>query len=271
MILTGIGNNGGIGISTLLANFFYYIQNKEKEVYWISLSDLIPPVLILHDTQWNEKEMIYRKVPQWNKSLCKFCDVCTRACETGALSRYSDFYIVYPELCISCSACIYACKKNALVFEHKKIGSIESVEGNPKIHRVMLNNREIFSPWHARQVFEYINKFSTPDNLVIVDVPSGFRELWTELINLSDSVLMYTNDLTMWETLYKSLAHDQAQVLLAVNEDYYESFSAAGYSFALSIPHHRAISEESIKGKVVSDEHFHFILQEIEFKLNLDS
>ncbi len=270
MILTGIGNNGGIGISTLLANFFHYMKEKGKEIYWMSLSDRVPPVLLSLETKWTEKEILYRKVPKWNKSACKFCDVCVKACEAGALSRYSDFYIIYPELCISCSACIYACKKNALEFDRKKIGSIECENTGSNILRVMLNHREIFSPWHTKQVFEFINKFSTPDNLIIVDVPSGFRELWTELINLSDIVLMYTNDLTMWETLYKSLTHDQAQVLLAVNEVFYESFSDAGYSFALSVPHHRLISEEAIKGKVITDEHYKFILQEIQFKLNLD-
>lgn len=269
MILTGIGNNGGIGISTLLANFYSLLKEKNMNVFWFSLSDQIPPLLYKSDIEWNEQHILYRQVPKWDKIHCKFCNECEKVCECGAISRYGDFYIVYSELCISCAACISACKKQSLIFENKKIGSIENLKSDSSILRVNMNQREIFSPWHTKLIFEKIQHSFPSESIVIVDISSGFRELWVDLIDFSDYVLLYTNDLAMWETLYKSLAHDQAQVILTVNENYYDTFSNAGYSFALSVPHNKNINEEAINGKNISDDNYQYVLQELLLKLNL--
>lgn len=269
MIITGIGNNGGIGISTLLANFYVLLKENGRNVFWLSLSNQIPPLLFDPDGEWDEQHILYRQVPKWDRIQCKFCNECEKVCECGAISRYGDFYIVYNELCISCAACISACKKQALAFENRKIGSIENLKSNASILRVNLNQREIFSPWHTKLIFEKIQHSFPPKSIVLVDISSGFRELWVDLINFSNYILLYTNDLAMWEMLYKSLAHDQAQVILVVNEYYYESFSNAGYSFALSVPNHKKINKEAINGKKISDDNYQYILQELALKLNL--
>ena len=269
MIITGIGNNGGIGITTFLANFFSILKEKNINAYWLSLSDQIPPLLYNPNSEWDEQHILYRQVPKWERTHCKFCNECEKVCECGAISRYGDFYVVYSELCISCAACISACKKQALIFENKKIGSIESLHSDSSILRVNLNQREIFSPWHTKLIFEKIQQSFSRESIVIVDISSGFRELWVDLIDFSDYVILYTNDLPMWETLYKSLAHDQAQVILAVNENYSDAFSEAGYSFALSIPHNKIINEEAINGKKITDDNYQYIIQELLLKLNL--
>lgn len=269
MIITGIGNNGGIGISTLLANFYVLLKEKGTNVFWLSLSNQIPPLLYSPNGEWNEQHILYRIVPKWDRIKCKFCNECEKVCECGAISRYGDFYIVYSELCISCAACISACKKQALAFENRKIGSIENLKSDPSILRVNLNQREIFSPWHTKLIFDKIQHSFPHNSIVIVDIYSGFRELWANLIDFSDYVLLFTNDLAMWETLYKSLAHDQAQVVLVVNENYYDVFSSAGYSFALSVPNHKKINEEAINGKKISDDNYQYILKELLLKLNL--
>jgi len=270
MIISAIGNNGGIGISTLLANFFITLHKKNSNTFWLSLSNYVPSVLLSNNNQWVEKEAITRPIPKWDRTHCKFCSECEKVCQCGAISRYGDFYVVYSELCISCAACIYACKKQSLIFEEKKIGTLEHASNNQHIYRVNLNPREVFSPWHTKVIVQKIKHIFPKDSIVLLDAPSGFRELWSDLIDLSDVVILYTNDLNMWETLYKSLAHDQAFVILAVSEEYYDTFAQAGYSFALSIPRDKTISQEAVQGKVISNDNYQQTINELLIKLNLD-
>lgn len=270
MIIAGIGSNGGIGQTTLLANFFVALQAKKKNVYWVSLSNLVPPLLMHPEDKWTEVETIYREIPVWDKQTCAFCDSCQKVCNSGALSRYADFYVVYTELCNSCAACIYACTKHGLKFDFKKIGIIEQYSVHQNILRVNLHNREIFGPWHLKKAVEMVLKKFPADSFFLLDIPSGFRELWADMFNLSDMVLFFTNDISMWEMLYKSVTHDQATFLLVVKSDVYDIFSERGFSFALPLPYSRKISEESIQGKIVSNKQYQNVIQELFLSMNID-
>jgi MinD superfamily P-loop ATPase len=270
MIIAGIGSHGGIGQTTLLANLFVDLMAKKKNVYWLSLSHLLPPLLIRPDDKWLEFENIYREIPSWNKELCVFCDECQKVCSCGALSRYGDFFVVYSELCNSCAACIYACNHQGLKFGNKKIGFIEKKYNNPAILRVNLNNREIFGPWHLRKAIDLVIKKFPPDSYFLLDIPSGFRELWADMFDISDLVLFFTNDIIMWEMLYKSVTHDQATFLLVVKSDVYDAFSERGYSFALPVPYSRKISEEAIQGKPVSDKQYINVIDELFLSMNIE-
>ncbi len=269
MIITGIGSNGGIGVTTLLANLFLQLVNQGKDVYWLSLSNLVPPVFYQKDMKWVEFEPIMREVPSWNKHNCKFCDECQKACNCGAIARYGEFYVIYTELCISCGACVYACKKNAINFTHKRVGYIEQSSLNHRVFRVNLNQREIFSSWHCHTIIQKLKKNLSEQAIVLIGFPSGFRELWADLIGLSDKIVFYTNDIYVWEMLYKSISHDQAEMILAVNSNYFDTFIERGYSFGLSVPHTKEISIEAIQGKPVSDEGYRQVIDDLIYTLNL--
>ncbi len=270
MIITGIGSSGGIGVTTLMANMFHVLLEKGRDVYWLSLSNLIPPLFCNNPMVWLDYEPITRKIPSWKRENCMFCDECIKVCNCGAISRYSDFYVIYSELCISCGACVYACKKKAISFESKKIGMIEQLQSNPKIFRINLSAREILSPSHCKSIIQMFQKKLPKESFIIIDLPSGFRELWAELINLSDKIVFYNNDLYTWEMMYKSLSHDQAEVVLAVNSNYYEAFAEHGYSFALSVPHSREINAEAINGKRIIDKMYQKVVDDLIFSLNIE-
>lgn len=270
MIITGIGNKGGIGLTSFLANLYLKLKQKKSKVIFISLTDLIPNVLYHPSDTWQTIFKLTRKIPIWDKSKCFYCDLCEKSCQYGAITRYSDFYIIYSELCISCMVCIYQCKKNALSTEDKVIGNIENSSLNNDVHRTKLLHREILTSVHIKQIYEWLKQHFSPDTIIIIDTPSGFRELWTEFINLSDIIILMTQDLIMWETLYKSLAHDQADVILVVPDDQYNAFSEAGYSYALPIPFDEHISFEILNGKPITDEYYINQVNECIFKLNID-
>ncbi|MCX7862275.1 MAG: hypothetical protein N2449_04710 [Bacteroidales bacterium] len=269
MIITGIGSNGGIGVTTLMANLFIKLSELGKDVYWLSLSNLVPPVFFKKELAWLEYDAVLREVPLWTKNNCKFCDTCLKACNCGAMARYGEFYVIYSELCISCSACVYACKKNSIQLSNKRIGFIEQSNLNHRIFRVNLNQREIFSSWHCQTIIENMQKKLPKHAVILIGFPSGFRELWADLIQLSDKIIFYTNDIYTWEMLYKSISHDQADMILAVNSDYYDLFIERGYSFGFAIPHTKEISIEAIQGYAVSDEAYQQVVKELAYTLNV--
>ncbi len=270
MILTGIGSTGGIGVTTLMANLFDYLLSKNKNVYWISLSSLLPPLLYYNKDLWIEYDTIVRKVPQWEKIKCIFCDECLKTCSFKSIARFGEMYVTYNELCISCTSCLYSCKNRAIYLESKIIGSIEQSSINKRVFRTNLKPKDILSTWHCKTIISVLSKKLPKDAIIILDFLSGFRELWAELINMSDKILFYNNDLLTWEMLYKSISHDQAEIVLAVNNNYYDIFSESGYSFALPVPHTKEINIESIQGKKISDEEYQQIVKDLAFVLNLD-
>jgi len=271
MIITGIGNTGGIGITTLIANFALYLINSGKDnIYWLSLSELIPPLFYNEEAKWLEFEKVYRQVPFWNKLNCSYCDACVKACKTGAIAQYGDLYVIYSELCISCDACIYACKSNSIEYDSKIIGVIERNSFNDRIFRVKLNKREIFSSWHCNTIIKIMKRKLPEKATIFVDFPSGFRELWAEFFNISDKIIFYTNDIDLWGMFYKSFSHDQAEVVLVVDKDHFDEFYEKGFSFALAVPRSKEINQEAISGKMISDEEYLSILNDMKYMLNIE-
>ncbi len=269
MIITGIGNKGGIGLTSFLANLYLKLKQKNTKIIFISLSELIPNVLYDSTDTWKNIYKLTRKIPKWNKSKCIYCDLCEKSCQYGAIIRYSDFYIIYPELCISCMVCIYQCKKNALSYDDKVIGNIENSSIHNDLYRIKLEQREILTPILIKQVYDWLKQHFSPDTLVIVDTPSGFRELWSEFINLSNIILLITDDLIMWETLYKSIAHEQAEVILIVPDEQYNLFSEAGYSYAIPIPFDEHMSFDILNGRRITDENYLHYVNECILKINI--
>ena len=270
MIVTGIGNTGGVGVTTLMASLFEYLLSKDKDVYWISLSDLIPPLFYHDKSMWSVYESVVREVPQWDKLKCIFCDECQKSCNSGAIVRYGEMYVTYNELCISCGSCIYACKYQSVFWGSRKIGSIEQSLINNRVFKTNLKPKEILSSWHCKTIINILTKKLPHDAILLLDFLSGFRELWSDLINLSNKIIFYNNDLLSWEMLYKSISHDQAEIILAVNRNYYELFAERGYSFALSVPHTKEINIEAIQGKKITDEDYQQVIKDLTYLLNFD-
>lgn len=270
MIITGIGSTGGVGVTTLMAHLFDYLLSKNKDVYWVSLSNLIPPLFYQENSSWKEFEAINRQVPQWSREQCVFCDECQKACKNLAIARYGEIYVTYSELCISCGSCVFECKYKSINFETKKIGSVEQSIANERVFRINLKPKEILSAWHCKNVLNSLVKKFSNEAIILVDFLSGFRELWADLINFSDKIVFYNNDVITWEMLYRSISHDQAEIILAVNRNYYDLFAERGYSFALSVPHTKEINIDAIQGKKINNEDYQQVVKDLMFVLNFN-
>ncbi|MHA1734389.1 MAG: CoB--CoM heterodisulfide reductase iron-sulfur subunit A family protein [Promethearchaeota archaeon] len=59
------------------------------------------------------------EVPEWNKNLCKGCEVCLNVCPFGAIKKdENDEIEIIQVLCKGCGTCGASCPHNAIVIKH---------------------------------------------------------------------------------------------------------------------------------------------------------
>lgn len=252
MIIAGIGSNGGIGLTTFLAHLYYNFVYNNNSAIWLSLSNYVPLLLQKNEKQWKEFDYIYKKVPLWKKEKCLCDNRCLTACQYGAIARYGSNYFVYSELCNSCSTCIYVCPEKEIIFEDKVIASIEKLnEWN--VFRIKLTFNEVLSKFNLKIIINYIfEKFS--GRLIFIDLPSGHKELWYDLVRISDYIVLFISDYNLWEIYFKNLFFNVKNVFLLCPDYVHNEFLKRGFSYAIPVPFTRKISSEVLKGYYISDE-----------------
>jgi heterodisulfide reductase subunit A len=73
--------------------------------------------ILSHDTL--EVEGATSFMPEWNKSLCKGCEVCITVCPYKAINKdENDEIVITQVLCKGCGVCGATCVKNAIVIRH---------------------------------------------------------------------------------------------------------------------------------------------------------
>lgn len=254
MIVSIIGTRGGIGSTTLLSNLFTHVKKNETSHGWLSLTSPFPPLFAGSSTNWKKVFSFKRNIPQWNNEKCTYCNECVSICVNNAISPLPNGYNIYSELCNSCKTCISACKSDAIKFELTDVGFIEiSNDTNFNLHRLNLNEKEIISTWHIKEIFTFLRAYKDQNSTFFIDIPSGLHEYWEEILKLSSSVIIYSDDPFTSDLIYKSHSPRQAKLILAITQNSKSEFEKAGYSFAIPIPKNKIIAFDSIQGKTVTD------------------
>ena len=254
MIVSVIGTRGGIGSTTLLSNLFALVKNVKTSHGWLSLTNPFPPLFEDETKSWLKVYTFSRNIPKWNNEECTFCKECISLCVNNAIATISTEYHIFGELCNSCKTCISACKSKALTLQLKEVGFIEVSSNNSfNLHRISLNEKEIISTWHIKEIFNFLRSYKEKDSTFFIDIPSGLHEYWEEILRLSNSVIVYSDDSFTTDLIFKSHSPRQAHLILAITQNSKEEFEKSGYSFAISIPHKKEIAFNSIQGKIVED------------------
>lgn len=264
MIVSIIGTRGGIGSTTLLSNLFVQVKNAETTHGWLSLTSPFPPLFAEDSTKWKKVFSFKRKIPEWISEKCTLCNECVNLCVNDAILPIANEYIIHSELCNSCKTCISSCKSKALEFKLNEVGVIEKSDHVKfNLHRINLNEKEIISTWHLKEIFSFLRTYKDKNAIFFIDIPSGLHEYWEEVLKLSSSVILYSDDTYITDIIYKSHSPRQAKLLLAVTEKSISEFEKAGYSFAITIPNNKEIAFDSIQGKIVLDSAFNSSILEL--------
>ncbi len=258
MIVSIIGTRGGIGATTLLSNLYSYLKKKDENSVWFSLTDPFPPLFSGSGLQWEKLYSFSRFFPVWLKDNCSGCNSCVSVCVNEAISPFPDKYVVYSELCNSCKSCISACKCGGLDFQARETGYIKKiVSKEDTLLKIKLFGREILSQWYVKEAISYLKNNYRSESCHLIDVPSGFRELWADVFRLSDIVIVLTDDTFLWELLYKSHSPRHANLILAITQTSKQEFNKYGFPHAIPIPYNKEIMRNTIQG--FSSQDFDFL------------
>lgn len=269
MIISILGTRGGIGSTTLLSNLYQLIKEEGKNPCWFSLTAPFPPLFSQNNINWKKIFSINRNIPVFDKKKCNSCNECISFCVYNAIEHNKEGYKILSHLCNSCGLCVNCCKQSALDFILTDIGGIYSNQAfNNNFLKLGLNEdglipNPIVTEWHISKIYNFLKKKFNYNEMCFIDIPSGYKELWNEIFKLSDLVVLYTDDIIVWDLIYNSHVPHYAKLILAVNEISYNEFLKFGYSFAVSVPYNKEIAINSIQGKIVKDLYYYNCLQTI--------
>jgi len=149
------------------------------------------------------------------------------------------------------------------------VGNINCFINNGNdVLNLVLNNNELLSQWHVSEIYKFLKSYIKSNDICFVDVSSGRKELWSEIIKMSDVVLFYTDDVNFWNLFYKSNMPRSAKLILVVSSFKFDDFVKNGFSYAISVEYDREIAVNSIHGEVVSDINYKKSINEIKRIIN---
>lgn len=120
---------GGTGKTLLSTNLTSYLSINHKVL--LADLDVEEPngFLFIKGKTVNVSEQ-YKMIPQWDKSNCTLCGLCSNLCKFHAVLKLGDYISVFDNLCHSCYACSELCPSNSLPMVKHKIGEIKILNSN---------------------------------------------------------------------------------------------------------------------------------------------
>ena len=186
---------GGTGKTTLAVNLANLLseQNYNRTLILVDLDVEEPDSGLFIRAKLQNKENIYRYVPEWSMKKCTFCYQCARLCNFNAIIQLPEQVLIFPELCHSCYVCSDFCPEQALEMKKKitgrlsyyKSGRLNFIEskleiGEPSAVSLISQTKEwAYSKFRGEAVF-------------ILDCPPGNSCPVVESIVNTDYVILVT-------------------------------------------------------------------------------
>lgn len=117
-VLSGKGGTGKTTVSTNLA--------KLLEATYVDCDVEEPNGFIFLKPEVNHREDVEVIYPDIDKEKCIKCGECAKACKFNALAMTKKDVILFDKLCHGCGVCEVVCPSDAIHFEKRKTGIIES-------------------------------------------------------------------------------------------------------------------------------------------------
>ena len=162
---------GGTGKTFFSTNLYFTIKDTFKTC--LVDIDVEEPNsgLFFKDKKDYFTEKAFNIIPEVDNSKCTLCGKCSEYCEFNAIFVTKEKWILFPEICKGCTACIKLCPEGALKYGQKEIGAI-SDNKNGFIEGRLKPKEPIAVPLIKQTKSAAVNRYDNAE-IIIFDSPPG--------------------------------------------------------------------------------------------------
>ena len=185
MRLAVASGKGGTGKTTVAVN----LALSAGAMQLIDCDVEAPNAAIFLDIEPREIEEVTQQVPVVDADGCDGCGECARFCRYNALAALTDDVLVFPELCRGCGGCALVCPRDAITYDQRRLGAIESAaSGEITFYRGLLEVGAAL----AVPVIRALKRRIDPARDAILDAPPGSACPVLETVEGGDYCLLVT-------------------------------------------------------------------------------
>jgi MinD superfamily P-loop ATPase len=194
MRLAVASGKGGTGKTLVATNLAWCLAEAGRDVMYVD-ADVEAPNghLFLHPEGVKEARFTVG-VPALREGTCSGCGDCQEACAFNAILALKDRVMVFPELCHSCGACLLSCGEEALVEQHREVGTLRrGTSGGIGFWSAVLDIGEAKAPPLIQGLLQDVAVESLAnDRVVILDAPPGTSCSAMSVVRGADQVVLVT-------------------------------------------------------------------------------
>lgn len=188
MIISVASGKGGTGKTLVATSLALSLKDRHK-VQLLDCDVEEPNTHVFLKPVITSSEAVCIPVPHVDEKRCTYCGKCAEVCAYHAVAVFSQYVMVFPNLCHGCGACSYLCPENAISEEGREIGMVEwGHSDGVEFIQGRLNVGEAMPTPIIRKVKERANH----DEIVVIDVSPGTSCPVVESIKGSDFCLLVT-------------------------------------------------------------------------------
>ena len=207
-----------------------------------------------------EKENVYTYVPAFDSEKCTGCKKCVRFCHFNALVFIKGKPKVFNDVCHFCGGCQMVCPSDAITYEKRTIGVIETGIHN-KINTVtgILNTGESSSIPVIKQALSKEN----PNDVTIVDSPPGSACSVMESISDADYCVLVAEPTAFgfhnFKMVYELVKIMDKKCGVIINKSDLEYTPLTSFcnennlDILMEIPYTDGIAKENANGNIISE------------------
>ncbi len=164
-IASGKGGTGKTTVSLALA------ESLEREVLFLDADVEEPNAHLFLRPDLEEKEPVYRMIPEIDEEKCNFCGKCKEICRFNAISVFPGTILCFPELCHGCYGCLEVCQEGAITEGKTLLGQLRA--GRAGRIYLAYGVLEIGEAMASPLIKELKRRYLKDDRPVLIDCPPG--------------------------------------------------------------------------------------------------
>ncbi len=250
---------GGTGKTFVATNLAIVLKKQDNKVAYLDC-DVEEPNghLFLKPAVITAKDIHITAPAGVDKEKCDNCKKCVSACAFNAIASIKDKILFFRQLCHACGACRIACPKDAIIYEERKIGVLNSGTADKIniIYGELQTGEGAMTPRLISEVKKHINSQA----INLIDTAPGTSCPVVEAISGMDLVVLVTdptpfgvNDLKLSVDMCRMVGHEPVVLVNRAdykNNDLIEYCEKAQLDIIGEIPDDRQVAELYSEGKM---------------------